>query len=267
MNTPFLRTVLIAGVALAFTSGAFAAQAASSRQAPSAQSTAQAFNARTVALPWGCSAVLRKNGVTGIFAVSNKAEIRTKLVRPSPRPYALGDVIVVYGNGITGSRDVVNVSVARLKTLHRIWRLAGTITPSQAPHYTTSAALNVLLARLGVDQSTRLFSHFSKSRLQAMSKRASATSNRKTLDIGNAYELQVTGVSVEQAVAALRSSGLVTYASPAFHVTTLHTRSEPGGHRVGNSPTAGLTPAAGATNTRCRIPYFWLPSILLPLNL
>lgn len=203
MSSKVFRFALVSISASLILVGAFSVHAAPSRQAAFLRSTAQQSNVLyTFKLPNGKSAVVYQNGVAKIFTanfgvvetrtlnglvgraqnagaltVPSKAEVRFELSKPvHHRPYASHEVLVVYRGGVHGSKDVLNVSAAKLKKMRQIKSLIGLVAPSQAPHYTTSKKMNALLAGLGVDRSTRLFRNIPRSRLQAMVERASVAS-------------------------------------------------------------------------------------------
>lgn len=269
--------LLVLGVVALVSIPLFSTQAAPTRQAAFLQSAARQPNVLyTFALPHSESAVVYKSGVAKIYTAdfsavetrmiaglvgraqsagalgaSIKAKVRFELSNPvHHHPYASHEVLVVYNGGVHGTRSVVNVPMAKVKAMRKIKSLTGSVAPSQAPKYTTSGKLNALLARLGVDRSTRLFRNIPSGRLQAMAEQASTASGHPMLNIGNAYKLHVTNASVPKAVAALRRLGAVSYASPAYYVSTMHTRPIPiprskVGHSMKPNTNTQFTPATG----------------------
>ncbi|HET7307356.1 MAG TPA: S8 family serine peptidase [Gammaproteobacteria bacterium] len=278
MNSKSFPTVFVSIAAGLLFLGMVGAQAAPSRQATFLRSAAQQPDVLyTLKLPGGRSAVVYKSGIAKIYTADfsavetrvinglvgstqstprtstpTKAEIRFDLLKAPPHPYARGEVLVVYRAGVHG--NAIHVPTPKVKSMRRSQGPSGPL-----PKYTSSAALNALLSRLGVDRSKRLFGGIGKGSLRNMSARVSAPKGQGLLNIDNAYELHVTGVSVKKAVAALKRSGQVAYASPEFYVTTMHTNPVPFSHQGAMSQeiasaSAQLKPAMGKAAEKGHLP-------------
>ncbi len=127
------------------------------------------------------------------------------LLSTPAQPFLAGQVVVVYAGTVTAAP--VTVSAATLR--------------SRTPAYSSSAALNRLLDRLGVDRARPMFPGAAQRRAFAgMRTAAQARIGRPLLDFGNAAVLHVTGASVARAVADLRGSPDVAYAEPDWTVST-----------------------------------------------
>jgi hypothetical protein len=128
------------------------------------------------------------------------------LLSTRAQPYLAGQVVVVYGGTVAAAASVT-VSAATLR--------------SRTPAYSSSAALNGLLDRLGVDRARLMFPGAAQRRAFAgMREAAQARLGRPLLDFGNAAVLHVTGASVARAVAELRGSSDIAYAEPDWTVST-----------------------------------------------
>lgn len=242
----FARLIAIAAF---FTTTLLSAQAAPNDRAAFLEAAAQRPGVLyTLELPDGQSGVIYKNGIAKIYSADfsqvetrvvpglansapgavgtpSKAQVKLMLSRAPRSPYLSNEVVVVFNSGVHGTRDVVDVSATRLAATKAA--KGASRSPAQPPAYTNNAAVNAVLAHLGVDRSERLFRQASQGQLHAMSENAAAVSGRPQLDISNVYELHVTAASVPKAVTLLRQSGAVVYASPAFRVATMHSLSVP----------------------------------------
>ena len=114
---------------------------------------------------------------------------------------------------------------------------------SRTPAYTSSAALNRLLDRLGVDRARLVFPGAAQRlTFRAMREAAQRKPGRPLLDFANAAMLHVTGSSVARAVPALRARPDVAFAEPDWAVT-LHDL-PPSRCRPPWPPRPGSTPPA-----------------------
>lgn len=152
----------------------------------------------------------------------NKAKMISDLIDDEKMPFAPHRVVVVFRPGINSTQDVVQVRKSELLHLRSTNAVAGAV-----PAYTTDLATNLLLAKLGVSTSERLFRRFSRSALGVMRSSTQARIGHTLLPFENAYLLQITNASVRHAVASLNHAPSVLYASPDWYVKPMHSSSIP----------------------------------------
>ncbi|MBC5824246.1 MAG: S8 family serine peptidase [Candidatus Eremiobacteraeota bacterium] len=164
------------------------------------------------------------------FSLTNGMPDKAALIHelsqePQRLPYVDGRVIVVFRDGVAASNDSITIPTATLQAM----RVARTPLGASAaiPPYTNDLSTNTLFAKLGVDQSDRLFRQFNRSALSAMRSTVQPAFGSSSLNIANAYRLHVTSSSVRHAVAALLRLPSVAYASPDWLVQTMQTQSIP----------------------------------------
>jgi fervidolysin-like protein len=144
-------------------------------------------------------------GDSGARDLPPEGTLISDLLSVPAQPFLAGQVVVVYAGTVTAAP--VTVSAATLR--------------SRTPAYSSSAALNRLLDRLGVDRARPMFPGAAQRRAFAgLRKAAQVRLGRPLLDFGNAAVLHVTGAPVARAVAELRASPDVAYAEPNWTVST-----------------------------------------------
>lgn len=166
----------------------------------------------------------------------DRTRLITDLLQGPQQPYAKDTVLVVLAPGVTAANDV---GTAAART-----------SPGAAPAYTSDAATNRLLGRLGVDRMERLFRTFDRGALSAMHASAKTSTGAPLLDISNAYRLHVTGASVLDAVGQLLQSRAAVYASPDWQVASTQATGValPGTASAVRAPAAPPTTATIPTN-------------------
>jgi len=139
--------------------------------------------------------------------------------------------------------------------------IADLLRPKSAPYaaqevvaiYRDTAPLNKLLARLGVDKASRLFTGMTPGRLGALYASAQRTTLNPMPDFARAVVLHVTAASVPTAVTALRADADVAFAEPDWIVSTAYTPPESVGAPAGPAPARaarpGPTVTAGASSS------------------
>jgi hypothetical protein len=136
----------------------------------------------------------------GAGDLPSEGTLISDLLSTPAQPFVAGQVIVVYAGTVTAAGPVT-ASAAPLR--------------SRTPDYTSSAALNRLLDRLGVDRARPMFPGAAQRRAFAgLRKAAQARLGRPLLDFGDAALLHVTGASVARAVSVRRGSPVGAYAEP-----------------------------------------------------
>lgn len=153
--------------------------------------------------PDGGNIVPQGNGTRDL---PSKGELITDLLHGQPAAYAPNQVVVVYKSPVTPAASVS----ASAKSL-----------AASVPSYTSSAAANKVLDKLGVDQSRLMFANAAqRGKLAGMQAAAQRKTGKSLLDFSAATVLHVTGASVPKAVATLMASPDVAYAEPDWSVTT-----------------------------------------------
>jgi hypothetical protein len=146
--------------------------------------------------------------VTGAATLPPTAQLIAALSQGAPTAYAANEVLVTYRSTVTAQGDL---SVA-----------SPSADAGPRPAYTSDAALNATLARIGVDQTTALLAGTPAGTIGAAQRSAGAP-----LDLSSTYLLHLTGSSVSDAVAALRANPSVAFAEPAWRVTPTNTMPVP----------------------------------------
>jgi hypothetical protein len=170
----------------------------------------------------------------GGAGLPDKGQLIADLLRSRSAPYAAREVVAVY-RGAAPTAPVYQASPLALRS-----RVA------PVPRYTDKPALNALLARLGVDQASRLFTGISPQRLEALYISAERATRDGLPDFSRAVVLHLTAASVPAAVAALRADPDVAYAEPDWIVSTDDTSPQPVGAPAGPAPPAPPRAASAA---------------------
>ncbi|MBV9448519.1 MAG: hypothetical protein JO345_21755 [Streptosporangiaceae bacterium] len=157
-------------------------------------------------------------------ALPGKGQLIADLLRPPSAPFAAQEVVVIYRDA-TPTAPVVAASP----------QVPG---PGAAPRYTDKPALNTVLARLGVDRASRLFTGLDTQQLNA---------GHPALDLSRAVVLHLTAASVPAAVTGLRADADVAYAAPDWIVSTSYTPPEPAGAPEGPAPASRVVAPAAST--------------------
>src|SRR5579859_7964260 len=140
----------------------------------------------------------------GVLDLPARGTLIADLVAGQPAPYAPDLVVVVYRPSVTAP-GTVSAPAASLA--------------AKTPAYTSAAALNTLLGKLGVDRAQRMFpSAAQRAALSAMRVAAQAKTGRPLLDFSDAVVLHLTRSSVASAVSRLMASPDVEYAEPDWTV-------------------------------------------------
>jgi hypothetical protein len=198
----------------------------------------------SLALPGGQRATVFSNGVAEVFgaghrsveyrmvqpvatgqpgtaaALPAKPQLAWQLSRQPASPYVPGTLEVVLARGASATSARLAVPAGELAALRRATPRPGTPAAGQVPAYTTSSPLNHLLAGLGADAMSQVFSG-------ATAQAAASLAAPSGLNIGQAYVVHVTGATVPAAVSALLASPAVAYAAPDWAVTTMNTQPVP----------------------------------------
>ena len=152
----------------------------------------------------------------------DKRRLVFDLSRPRQEPFVAGQVVVVFRDGVRGTRETFALASSTLMSLRKS-KARHTLSIEGVPLYTNDAATNEELAAVGVDLSEHLFQGFSRSTLSSMFARAQAASpQEQLLDFSNAYRLHITDASVQQAVSAISKLPSVAYVSPNWIVSTMN---------------------------------------------
>src|SRR5262249_41569207 len=138
---------------------------------------------------------------------------------PSRAPFAADHVVVVFKDGVAPARDTMAISKTVLATLRKTPR---TGMARVAPMYTNDIRVNAIFASLGVSKEQRLFTSFSRSQLSTMHSTAQSRINRPSLNIANAYRVDLSNASVLDAVRAIRSQSSIAYVSPDWSVSAMN---------------------------------------------
>jgi hypothetical protein len=142
------------------------------------------------------------------------------LARPQSRtPFAADHIVVVFNDGVAPARDTIVITNSTLATLRKTPRAA---MATVAPMYTNDSRINAAFASLGVSKEQRLFTSLSRSQLSMMHSMAQAHIGRASLNIANAYRLNLSGASVLAAVRAIRTQSGIAYVSPDWTVSTMN---------------------------------------------
>lgn len=148
----------------------------------------------------------------GTLDLPSKGNLIADLAHGQAAPYASDEVIVVYKPAVTAPA-AVTVNAGTLAAARAARRAA--------PDYTSSAGLNKVLTRLGVNQARLMFpSAAQRGTFASMQAAASKKLGTPLLDFANAAVLHVTGASVASAVNALQANASVEYAEPDWTVST-----------------------------------------------
>lgn len=134
-------------------------------------------------------------------ALPSKAQLRFDLIKAPAQAYVPGELEMVLGGGVNATAASRTVGAATLRS-------------GAVPAWTTDAAFNRVLARLGTDQLTAVF--------PARAVRA-LKPQPGGLDLAKAYVVHVTAATMPRAVAALTGSAAVAYAAPDWTVSTTDT--------------------------------------------
>ena len=141
----------------------------------------------------------------------DKAQLITDLLQSRSAPFAAQEVVVVYRGA--------------------------------AP----TPALSALLARMGVDRASRLFSGITAQRLAALHSSAQGATGNAVPDFSRAVVLHLSANSVPAAVTALRADADVAFAEPDWIVSTTYTPPQPVGGPVGPAPVRAAAATAAGT--------------------
>lgn len=165
----------------------------------------------------------------------DKGHLIADLLRSKSAPYVAQEVVAVY-------RDAVPTA-----PVYQVPALALRAHAAPVPRYTDKAALNELLARLGVDRASRLFAGMTSQRLAALHSSAEEAVGDPMPDFSRAVVLHLTANSVPAAVTALRADADVAYAEPDWIASTVYTPPQPVGAPAGPAPVRSAI-AAGTAN-------------------
>ena len=142
----------------------------------------------------------------GTLDLPARGTLIADLVQGQPALYAPDRVVVIYQSSVTASGPV-SASAASLA--------------AKTPAYTSAAALNTLLDKLGVDRAQPMFpSAAQRGTLSAMRVAAQAEAG-PLLDFSDAVVLHLTKSSVASAVSQLIASPDVEYAEPDWTVSPM----------------------------------------------
>jgi hypothetical protein len=139
---------------------------------------------------------------SGTTALPSRGQLIWDLSRAPASAYVPGTLEVVLARGVSAAGRTVPAAVLR--------HAAGHVAP-----YTTSAALNRVLAGIGADSMSAVFGGAAARAVPA---------GPAGLDLRQAFAVHVTGASVPAAVARLLASPAVAYAAPDWTVSAMHTQ-------------------------------------------
>ncbi|HTV75324.1 MAG TPA: hypothetical protein VME66_16645, partial [Candidatus Acidoferrales bacterium] len=163
---------------------------------------------------------LGPHGVT--LALPDRGAIAEQLMKkPTSRPYAPQEIIVVYRPGIMQPQDTVSIKPSALLT--QLKAASSYQALFEQAHYTNDLQTNRMLVQLGVDRSQHLFSKLNGSLLSAMHSGTQQGNGQPVLDFSNAYKLHLIGATVERAVKMLAKLPSVAYVSPNWYVQPMNT--------------------------------------------
>lgn len=146
------------------------------------------------------------DGNAGGAQFPDKSHVSQMLALGTKRPFVSGRVLVAYRDNVQATSDVFTAKPDPTRK-------------AATPAYTNDIGTNRTLAALGVARSERLFRRFNRSVLASM--RSSSPNATAQIDLANVYRLEITGASVNKAVAALSKLPSVAYVSPDWNVQTM----------------------------------------------
>ncbi len=143
----------------------------------------------------------------GTLELPARGALIADLTQGQPALYAPDQVVVVYRPSVTAP-GTVSASAVSLA--------------AKTPAYTSAAALNTVLDKLGVDRAQQMFpSAAQRATLSAMQVAAQAKTGTPLLDFSDAVVLHLTKSSVASAVSQLMADPDVEYAEPDWTVSTM----------------------------------------------
>jgi hypothetical protein len=181
---------------------------------------------RNLRLPTGQTATVFSNGIAEVFgadhrsaqyrmvpsgasstaALPSRGQLIWDLSKAPATPFVPGTLEVVLARGVSATAERAVPAAARR---HAMGHATGHVPP-----YTTSAALNRVLAGLGADSMSAVFRGPARA----------VPGGPAGLDLRQAFAVHVTGASVPAAVSALLASPAVAYAAPDWTVSAMHTQ-------------------------------------------
>ena len=169
----------------------------------------------------------------GGAGLPGKGQLIADLLRPPSAPYVPDEVVAIY-------RDATPTS-AEFQASPQALRTGAAAVPS----YTDKPALNTVLAGLGVDRASRLFTGMTTQQLAALH----GSAGPGAPDFSRAVVLHLSAASVPAAVTGLRADADVAYAAPDWIVNTAYTAPEPVGAPAGPAPARAAAAAATGTDS------------------
>lgn len=212
------------------------AAAVAHNEGPEAPGAKPSVIYRDLALPTGQTATVFSNGIAEVFsagdrsaqyrmvasagvagsgtaALPSRGQLIWELSRAPASPYVPGTLEVVLAHGVSATSAERTVPAVVLRHA-----ASGPGAAGRVPEYTTNAPLNRLLAGLGTDEMSAVFT----------GPAAPAVAGTPAgVDLRQAFVLHVTGAAVPAAVTALLASPAVAYAAPDWTVSAMHTRPTP----------------------------------------